>query len=209
MEKLLEDPSTDELHDIQPLFERGLWIFGPEYDSIAFVSNKALSTVIRDLFKDKLVTSLATARQRPDIVALPDSTIGVYSRDEFGEDSEVSGIAKVLIVELKRGGFRVTRDGKRQALDYASELRKSGKIQRATSITGYVLGTTVDDAALDNSIEGNTLISVRTYSTVLRQAHVRTFNLLQKIKQAKADLPSDPEVEEVLASPDQPELFIA
>jgi len=207
MEKLLEDPTTDELHDIQPLFERGLWIFGPEYDSIAFMSNRTLSSVIRDLFQDKAAPKLASPLKRPDLVALPDSSIGVYSRDQFGEDSEVSGIAKVLVVELKRGGFQVTRKEKQQALDYASELRKSGKVQRDTGITGYVLGTTVEDAALEPSTEGPTTVLARTYSTVLRQAHARTFNLLNRIRDARAEIPCDPDVEQVLAAPEQPELI--
>jgi hypothetical protein len=43
LEQLVEDKATDELHELQPLFEKGLWIFGPEYESICFRSNRALS----------------------------------------------------------------------------------------------------------------------------------------------------------------------
>ncbi len=32
LERLMNDPKTDELHDLQPLFDVGLWIFGPEYE---------------------------------------------------------------------------------------------------------------------------------------------------------------------------------
>jgi hypothetical protein len=203
MEQLLERPTADELHDIQPLFVRGLWVFGPEYDSISFLSNRSLLTVIRELFKDQLLPALTTPRDRPDIVALPDSSIGVYTRDEFDDNAEVSGIAKVLLVELKRGGFEITRKEKEQAANYASELRKSGKIQRATQIVAFVLGTTVDEDAAEAVTEGNTTISARTYSTVLRQAHARTFNLLHKIRELRAGDVSDPEVDSVLSTPDQ------
>ncbi len=34
LELFVDDPHSDELHDIHPLFERALWIFGPEYESI-------------------------------------------------------------------------------------------------------------------------------------------------------------------------------
>ena len=35
MQQLVEDPEADELHQLQPLFERGLWIFGTEYEADA------------------------------------------------------------------------------------------------------------------------------------------------------------------------------
>ena len=76
LERFVDDPTSDELHTIHPLFERGLWIFGTEYESVHFRSNKALSTVIRDLFKDNSEVPLQNPRRRPDLVVLPDSTVG-------------------------------------------------------------------------------------------------------------------------------------
>jgi hypothetical protein len=46
LEKLVENPLADELHDLQPLFERGLWIFGPEFEAVDFRSNRGLSQII-------------------------------------------------------------------------------------------------------------------------------------------------------------------
>lgn len=206
LEDLVESPSSDELHDIQPLFERGLWIFGPEYESISFTSNRTLLTVVGNFFQDKLIKPLLNPRKRPDFVVLPDSTVGIYATDAYDDRSEVSGISKVLIVELKRGGFEITRKEKQQAQDYASELRKSGKVQKTTEIVGFVLGTTIAEEATELVKEGNTTIYARTYSTVLRQAHARTFKLLEKIKKAKDEL-SDPEIEQVLGMPKQVEMF--
>ena len=207
LEELLESDSSDELHDIQPLFERGLWIFGPEYEAISFMSNRSLSTIVGEFFGDKRVI-LSSPRKRPDFVALPDSSIGVYSSDVYDERGEVCGIAKVLIVELKRGGFKVTRKERQQALDYASEIRKSGKIQESTVVVGFVLGTTVAvDARVELSEGQHTTIYPRPYSTVLRQAHARTFDLLKKLQAAKERLLFDPEVEQVLMAPEQFALF--
>jgi hypothetical protein len=199
METLLEDPSADELHDIQPLFDRGLWIFGPEYEAISFVSNRALVTVLRELLHDS-ITVPSSPRHRPDIVALPDSTISIYSRDAFDDQSEVAGIAKVLIVELKRGGFTVTNEEKVQALKYARNIRKSGKVERSTNVVGFVLGTKIADDAHDPLDEGSTTIIARAYSTVLRQANARTFNLLQQIRKTRG-------VEEVIRMPERARLF--
>lgn len=202
LEKLVESPSADELHQIQPLFEQGLWIFGPEYESIEFTSNKTLATVIEKLFGDN-GASISKPRRRPDFVALPDSSIGVYSSDSHDDVGEVNGIAKVLILELKKGGFQVTKVERRQTEDYASELRKSSKVQDSTVIVGFVLGATI--AADTRPIEEeNTKVYPMTYSTVLHKAHARTFNLLRKIETAKLGTPVyDADVEEVLSGAGQ------
>jgi hypothetical protein len=99
LQRLIRDKRSDELHDLQPLFERGLWIFGPEYESVEFTSNRGMSTVVRDFFNR---CGVATSRSRPDFVVLPDSSIGLYSASDF-TDGDVSGVRKILIIELKRG----------------------------------------------------------------------------------------------------------
>ena len=142
LETLVENPTVDELHELQPLFENGLWIFGPEYESIQFTSNKSLLTVIRKLIGDKEIT-IKSPRRRPDFVALQDSSVSIYSHDSFDERGEVAGLGKVLIIELKRGGSDVTREDLRQADDYASEIRRSGKVSGDTQIEAIVLGATV------------------------------------------------------------------
>jgi len=207
LEKLVENPSADELHDIQPIFEQGLWIFGPEYESLQFMANRSLATIVRKFFKIDM-ESLDTSRRRPDFVALPDSSIGIYYQEAYDERGEVAGIGKVLIVELKRGGFKISRKEIRQALDYASEIRKSGKISGETQIVGFVLGTTLAPDAQERLQEGaNTTIYPRPYSTILLQANARTFNLQRKIEEAKGKQLSDPEIEDVLGIPDQGKLF--
>jgi hypothetical protein len=50
LEQLINDSKTDELHELQPLFERGLWIFGPELEGPQFMSNRALATIVREFF---------------------------------------------------------------------------------------------------------------------------------------------------------------
>jgi hypothetical protein len=212
LEALVESPSSDELHDIQPLFERGLWIFGPEYEAISFASNRTLVTVVEKLFAGKIVRPLDNPRKRPDFVALPDSTVGIYSSDAFDERSEVNGIDKVLIIELKKGGFEITSEECHEAQKYAFELRKSDKIQRHTMITAFVLGTTVADEAKGPITIGDgetTKIYARTYSTVLRQAHARTFNLLKRIQEVRQEELYDPEVEQIINAPEQSQLLVS
>jgi hypothetical protein len=105
----------------------------------------------------------------------------VYSRDGYDERHEVNGYAHIVVVELKKGGFEVGRAEKRQASDYCSELRSSGKVGRATKITAYVLGSKVAEDAAEIVSEGQTTVHARPYDTVMRSAHSRTFNLLRRI----------------------------
>jgi hypothetical protein len=210
LEKSVEDPLSDELHQIQPLFEVGLWIFGPEFESIEFIANRTLSSVIQNFLHDKGV-QLSTPKRRPDIVILPDSRLSIYSSDAFDERSEVSGFSKILIIELKKGGFTLTTNERRQCEDYANELRKSGKVGKTTKIIGFILGATIQQDAQEESTIGHTTIYPRTYSVVLRQAHARTFNLLEKMKQIReekglADEDFDSDVEKVISQEQQFEL---
>ena len=131
----------------------------------------------------------------------------LQSLDERGE---VEGLEKVLIIELKRGGFIISSKEMRQAEDYAGEIRKSGKIRRDTLIEAFVLGTMISDDAKDPVQKGeptHTKIKSETYSTTLRKAHARTFHLLKKIEQAKEMELYDEEIEEVLRQPEQQGLF--
>lgn len=210
LERLVENPSTDELHEIQPLFEGGLWIFGPEYESIEFIANRSLSTVIQKFFNEKGV-KLSTPKRRPDIVVLPDSTLSIYASDAFDERSEVLGFSKILIIELKKGGFTLSVNERRQGEDYANELRKSGKVGKTTKIIGFILGANVEQDAVDESNVGLTTMYPRTYSSVLRQAHARTFNLLDKMKKIREekgliDNEIDEDIEKVLSQEQQFEL---
>jgi hypothetical protein len=204
MTLLVENPRAKELQELQPLFERGLWIFGPEYESVEYMANKSLSTIVEKFFKGKGI-ELKSPSKRPDFVALPESSIAIYSADDY-ENGEVSGIRKILIIELKRGGSFIGIDEKRQAQDYAIEIRNSGRISPKTEIVCFVLGANIKKGAGEESTEGDYIrVIPRTYNIVLRQANARTFNLIQKIKQAKDIQDSDdadPEIKEVLAQSD-------
>jgi Histidine kinase-, DNA gyrase B-, and HSP90-like ATPase len=203
LEKLLENPLADELHDLQPLFEHGLWIFGPEFEAIEFISNRSLATVIKIMLKDKAIDN---ERKRPDFVILPDSSIGVYSCDKYDSEHETSDFNKIVIVELKRGGIPIQSEQKDQALLYARELRKSKKVSLGTPIIAYVLGSEIVHEANEKMIEGQIEIIPCRYNVILRKAHARIFNLSQKIKEIK-QISYESEMDEVFGNVSQSELF--
>jgi len=208
LEALVENPLSDELHDIHPLFNQGLWIFGPEYESIDFWSNRTLATIVREMSGNGEI-EVTTPRRRPDIVALPDASLSVFTRDGFDDRHEVDGIDKVLIVELKKGGLNITHQERRQAEDYALAIQASGKVKPSAEFVCYVLGTTVaPDVQGDWGNNDKTiLVRPRSYSTILLQAEARTFHLRRKLEELRTDLTYDSEVEAIVSEPEQRDLL--
>ncbi len=88
LQKKVMDTNTQEVQELQPIFERGLWIFGPEFETIEFTSNRGMTTVIQDIFG----SAQKGSRNRPDFVILPDSTVGLYSYPLYDEDGAESGV---------------------------------------------------------------------------------------------------------------------
>ena len=129
------DVNTREVQELQPLFHQGLWIFGPEYETIEFTSNEGMTKVIQSLFKSNINGS----RNRPDFAILPDSTVGSYSYHKYDDDGGEIGIDRLVIVELKKPGVPISTDEKGQSWKYVSELLKKGLISRDTKVTCFVL----------------------------------------------------------------------
>lgn len=193
LQELIRDKAADELHELQPLFERGLWMFGPEYEAVEFTSNRSMNTVVRGFFQKK---GIDASRSRPDFVVLPDTSIGFYAADEFTK-GEVSGTRKILIIELKRGGFCVTQKELDQARGYAKELRAKGCAQPATEIEAYVLGASIE-SELEEMTQGRMTIRPCAYDMILNRARARTFNLQKRIEESKPEINHDEEIREVL-----------
>jgi histidine kinase/DNA gyrase B/HSP90-like ATPase len=196
--------TSDELHVLQPLFERGLWIFGPEYEGIEFRSNRGMAEIVKNFFG---LPEADVSRRRPDFVALADSSVGIYSADAYGDDGEVHGVSKVLIVELKRGGFTLAQKELDQARDYALELREQGCVQSSTLIECWVLGSICPPSLQFNRIGDFLKVIPATYSTVLARAQARLFHLQQQIDRSLQERLVDPEIEEVLASSEADDLL--
>lgn len=207
LQEIIDAGKADELHELQPLFERGLWMFGPEFESIEYTSNATLVTVIRNLFKNQ-VAQVNQPRNRPDFVVLPDASIGLYSCDAYGADNEVNGIDKVLVIELKRGDFAITVNEMRQAEDYIANMRLSSAISNQTKVIAYVLGARLDERTRMAPITtvGETQVYGATFGTIVQRAHARTFKLAEKIKQLAPEIEFD--VVEIMNEQDlQPSLI--
>lgn len=174
------DNTTDEVKELQPLFEKALWVFGPEFESIEFTSNRGMTEVISKLFGEDIKGS----RNRPDFAIIPDGSVGLYSRSAY-DDNEFAeeGVARLVIVELKKPSVSLGDDEKSQCWKYVKELIQKGLIQKSTRVTCFVLGRTIKQNEGEYMTQGdNVRISPMVFDTIIKRAETRLFNLHDKIK---------------------------
>lgn len=200
LQKMADHKTADELHDLQPIFEKGLWIFGPEYEAVDFRSNLGMAEVIRGLLKVSVDTELS--RRRADFVILPDASIGFYGADDYDEQGEIIGIRKLLILELKNGSFDLTQKELDQGRDYGKELQRVGAVQKSSEINVLVLGDTIE-SGLDSMQQGTISVKPVKYDIVLKRAHSRTFHLKKKLQEISPYLEKDFDVLEILSEEPQ------
>lgn len=205
IKRIYEDKNTDELHTLHPLVLNARWLFGHEYDSPMFTSNSALSTVIKQLFKDYDydLDEIKNPRRRPDIVCLKQFSLKAVCTDRA--DQSAGGVMKpdqILIVELKRGGYEINSDEVSQATSYVRQIRKSATIHSSATITAYVVGSTVGDVDEYNKTENGT-VHVVTYGQLVDTASVRLFRLQEQLKEHYDTLGNDNIVERALKGPKQ------
>lgn len=178
----LQVAGIDEVHELQPLFERGLWMFGAQFESIEFTSNKGMTNVIRTIFKD---TQGKGTRNRPDFVALPDSSVGFYARSSYDENYDENGIDHLVIVDLKTTGLPLGTKEKDQVWKYVKELKAQGYIRKYTKVDGFVLGSEIERGEDEPTTHGEEVkIMPMLYETILIRAEKRLLNLHAKVKDA-------------------------
>ena len=173
---------VDEVHELQPLFEQGLWMFGPQFESIEYTSNVGMTKVIQTLFKDPKGKG---SRSRPDFVALPDANVAFYGRPAYDEDFEQDGIDHVVIVDLKTTGLALGSTEKEQVWRYVKELRARGALKPHAQVSGFVLGDRIAPGEAEPTTQGDRVkIVPMLYATILARAEKRLLSLHERVKDA-------------------------
>jgi len=203
--RLQSDKTVDELHTLHPLVLNARWLFGAEFDSPMFVSNSALSTVIKTLFKDKEYDSsyISNPRKRPDIVALKNYSLKAVCTDRVDADS--NGIMKpdqILIVELKRGGFEITSDEVAQAENYVRQIKKSGSLHKDATIHAYIVGCSIGDVDTHKETSSG-ILDVVTFGQLVETANIKLFRLKDQLQDHYSHIGNESIVEQALKSPKQ------
>jgi len=196
--KLSEDKNVDELKVLHPLVTASRWLFGPEFDSPEYASNRQLSTVAKHIFKTPNPDSLfPNPKNRPDLVVLGDSTYSFTGIQATNPQSGLEETVKVLIVELKRGGFELTRNERTQLQNYIEDIYGSGIVMGNPFIHGFLLGMKVEKGGLssldikhpkdDSKVIGK--VTVTNFAQVVDTAEKRMFRLRAKLSERYDDVP--------------------
>lgn len=190
--KLGKDKTTDELHVLHPMIAESRWLFGPEYESSEYIFNQQMKTAVERIFTDvKYLTLDANYKKRPDLICLPDSTIGVTGIEDIPTDLGLAKVRKLLLIELKKGGFKIKREERNQAQGYVEDLLSSN-LGVDCQITAYVVGDSIADnlTPLTKIGEGGRgTLYVTTFDQLVDTAERRMFGLRQKIAARYDDVP--------------------
>lgn len=195
IKKLSSDKNIDELKILHPLVTEARWLFGPEFDSPEYTSNKQLKTAVKEIFDVDLgIEVFENPRKRPDIAILADSSISVTGTDTFDVNSNMTTLTKILIIELKRGGFELTRKERNQAVGYVEDFIGCGSIIGNPYIYAFVVGERlsgkvqpVQTIKNQNEVEvGKARIT--TFSQLVDTAERRLFSLREKLSHRYEDI---------------------
>lgn len=210
IERLCDKKDTDELHTLHPLVAQSRWLFGPEYDSEMYISNKTLKTIVRDVLKGTGYKELNEENRRPDLIFFDQSTIIPSSFEDWNDTKKLQETKRILIIELKKGGFSIKEKEMMQAFSYVNALKYSGSFPADLKITSYVVGNTIEPKMSDTieNDKDNIAIYATTYKTLVATAHKRMFSLRDYLKERYDNMETENIVDKVLKQPRQSKLDI-
>lgn len=203
IERLCTDKNTDELHTLHPLIAQARWLFGPEYDSDMYTFNKRLKTIIKDIIKSSGYVELSEPNRRPDLVFFEESSFAIHELEDWNSERNLSECKKILIVELKKGGFELTRKEMKQAEDYVDEISHTNQISTKPEIAAYVVGDKISDKMSPDASVGKNKIFACTYLELVNTAKKRLFKLKETLNDRYEQMPTENIVEKVLKEPRQ------
>lgn len=193
--KLSGDKSIDELHVLHPLITRARWVFGPEFDSPEYSSNKQLHTAVEKVFKKKIrKDAFNNHRKRPDIVVAGDSTFSITGTVTYDSENAISAVNKILIIELKKGGSNLSREERNQAVGYVEDFMGCGAFINNPYISAFVVGETFSEKISpvqaiknENGVEMGK-VKICLFSQIVDSAEKRLFGLRSRLNERYSDV---------------------
>ena len=178
IKKLSEDPDVDELHTLHPLITHARWVFGAEFDTSEYASNISLKNATAKVFGvNPTGEEFINPRKRPDLVCLKDSTYSVTGLEESNSDGMFE-FRKILLIELKRGGFEIGRDEMNQASGYVEDFLGSGYLDGNFEVNAFVVGSKINSKTQrDRTVGTHGKINAITFGQIVRTAEQRLFRL--------------------------------
>ena len=210
IEQLCNDRTTDELHVLHPLVSQAQWLFGVEFDNPNYTFNRALTTVLKTLLQSQRKENVdINWAKRPDLAIGSDFTLSSVCVEDVDEN-EIFVIDKILIIELKKGGFTIGRQEMNQAEEYIDAIYKGNKLNCKPKIKAFVVGDAVSPSiSTKKTQEDYGEVYAYTYKQLVQTAGKRLFNLKDKLTVRYQELNAKDYLAEILGEPRQMDLAIA
>jgi hypothetical protein len=190
IKKLSSDKEVDELKTLHPLITEARWLFGPEFDSPEYIANRQLKTAVKQLWGVDLgVDVFDNQRKRPDLVIKGNSTFSITGTDSLEGDPPLATINRILIIELKKGGFALSRNERNQAQEYVEEFVNCGSIIGKPFVHAFVVGDTCKDKISEISTVDRGRIQITTFAQLVDTAEKRFFRLRDKLNERYDGIP--------------------
>ena len=188
LEKLMGEQDVDELRVLHPLLTQARWLFGAEYDSPLYASNVGLRNAMKKVFGvDASAADFHNPRKRPDLLVLPNATLSAVATEDFEPGASVTSMRRVLLVELKRGGYTVGRKEMSQAEGYIEDLLNSGHVTGSPFIHAFVVGYNKDSLTTDVRTVGKNpekgVVEAATFAQLVQTANMRLFKLREHVQE--------------------------
>ncbi len=210
IQRIYNEKTTEELHTLHPLILNSRWLFGAQFDSPMFVSNSALTTVVKGLFKDEDydLDSIDNPKRRPDIICLKQFSLKAVCTDRIDTTAgEIMKPDQILIVEVKRGGFEITDDEVNQVEYYVRQIRKSAVLHSSATIDAYVVGAKLGDIDAEKNTSSGRIHAV-TYGQLVDTASGKLFRLRERLQEHYDSLGQESIVEQALKETKQLKLNV-
>ena len=209
IEQLCNDPTTDELHVLHPLVSQAKWLFGIEFDTPNYTFNRTLTTVLKTLLQSQRKENIdINWSKRPDLVIGSNFTLSSVCVEDVDEN-EIFVIDKILIIELKKGGFTIGRQEMNQAEEYVDAIYKGNRLNCKPKIKAFVVGDTVSPSiSIKKTQEDYGEVYAYTYRQLVQTAGKRLLNLKDKLAVRYQELNAKDYLSEVLGEPRQTELAV-
>lgn len=214
IQRLSNDHSVDELHTLHPLIERARWVFGPEFDTPEYASNRGLRKTMEIVFKKSFKKEqFLNSAKRPDIVVGENSSVSLVGLEHFV--GELKKTQKVLLIELKKGGFEIGRDETDQAKRYVEDIWHAGVDSSHPYIKAYVVGDSICPKASKFQKIGASEtqqygeVHAITFNEMVRTAEARLFLLKENIESRYDNIDDNELLNELLNEPTQNKLNLA
>lgn len=152
----------------------------------------------------------AADHNRPDIVVLPDKTTwqmtGVESFDPT--DTTIIQMQHVLVIELKKGGFELTRKEVNQADGYVQDIAASGSMAGAPFISAWVVGQKVAAGVAREKEVGDGSrkfgrVRATTFGSLVDTANARLLKLRTVLANRYGEVSTDSLLNRVFSSQEQ------